>query len=59
MILEASLNLAHQLGLKSVAEGVETLESWRYLRAAGCDVAQGWLIARAMPAEQLTGWAEQ
>ena len=59
MILEASLNLAHQLGLKSVAEGVETLENWRYLQAAGCDVAQGWLIAKAMPAEQLTGWAER
>lgn len=58
MILEASLNLAHQLGLNTVAEGVEELKDWHFLREAGCDVAQGWLIARAMPAEQIASWAE-
>lgn len=58
-ILESSLNLAHQLGLKTVAEGVEKEADWHYLKQAGCDVAQGWLIARAMPAEQLPEWATQ
>ncbi len=57
-IVEASLNLAQQLGLKTVAEGVEQPEDWCFLREAGCDVAQGWLIARAMPAEHLSGWVE-
>lgn len=58
-ILQASLNLAQQLGLKTVAEGVELTEDWRFLRDAGCDVAQGWLIARAMPAEQVADWAKE
>lgn len=57
-IVEASLNLAQQLGLKTVAEGVELPEDWCFLRKAGCDVAQGWLIGRAMPAEQIQEWNE-
>ena len=55
-ILDASLRMARKLGMKTVAEGIEDRADWDHLRAAGCDVAQGWFIARAMPAERLPGW---
>jgi EAL domain-containing protein (putative c-di-GMP-specific phosphodiesterase class I) len=55
-ILEASLGLARELGLRTVAEGVEEREDWDLLRAAGCDIAQGYLIARPMPGDEVDGW---
>lgn len=50
-ITSTVVNLAHRLGLKIVAEGVETIEQEAYLRAIACDVGQGYLYARAMPAD--------
>ena len=55
-IFEASLRMAQQLGLKTVAEGVEDTDDWEFLRQTGCDMAQGFLIARPMPADALTDW---
>lgn len=55
-IVEASLAMARQLGLKSVAEGVEVLTDWHQMRAMGCDIAQGFFIARPMPADQFDAW---
>lgn len=55
-ILEASLGMARQLGLRTVAEGVEDREDWEFLRECACDLAQGYFIARPMPAEQLVAW---
>jgi EAL domain-containing protein (putative c-di-GMP-specific phosphodiesterase class I) len=55
-IVEASLGMARQLSMKTVAEGVENREDWDFLRAAGCRVAQGYFIARPMPATELAGW---
>jgi EAL domain-containing protein (putative c-di-GMP-specific phosphodiesterase class I) len=57
-ILEGSLNMAEQLGLRSVAEGVETEDDWQVLRALHCDVAQGYFIGRPMPAERLAEWLD-
>lgn len=48
--------MARQLGMKSVAEGVEDRDDWDFLRAAGCDLAQGYFIAKPMPAAQLPAW---
>ena len=56
-IVEATLAMAHDLGLKSVAEGVEVRADWDVLRALGCDVAQGYLIALPMPGDDLPAWA--
>lgn len=58
-IVEASLSIVRQLKLRSVAEGVETEPEWRLLRGLGCDVAQGYFIARPMPAEALPAWAQE
>lgn len=52
-IVHASISLAHTLGLKAVAERVESLDTWKLLRALGCDQIQGYLIAEPMPAEEL------
>lgn len=50
-IVHASISLAHTLGLKAVAERVESVSTWKLLQALGCDQIQGYLIARPMPAE--------
>ncbi len=56
-IVKASIEMAHQLGMLTVAEGVEDASDWDTVRDAGCDVAQGYFIARPMTADQLPGWA--
>ncbi|GIL05983.1 MAG: transcriptional regulator [Betaproteobacteria bacterium] len=55
-ILEANLGMAKQLGLRTVAEGVEDRDDWDCLRALGCDLAQGWFVARPMPANEVPNW---
>jgi diguanylate cyclase (GGDEF)-like protein/PAS domain S-box-containing protein len=49
-IVKATIDMAHAVGLTVVAEGVETREQEHYLRAFGCDHAQGYLYARPQPA---------
>jgi EAL domain-containing protein (putative c-di-GMP-specific phosphodiesterase class I) len=58
-ILDASLGLARQMGISSVGEGVETVDDWHCLRRAGCNVAQGYLIARPMSAEHVQAWMHE
>jgi EAL domain-containing protein (putative c-di-GMP-specific phosphodiesterase class I) len=55
-IVRSIIELASALGLRVVAEGVETSAAWDRLAAYGCDVAQGWFLAKAMPAYELDGW---
>ncbi len=57
-ILEGSISLAKGLGMKSVAEGVETEEDWHLLRELDCDLAQGYFIGRPMPPERIPGWLD-
>ncbi|STX42226.1 regulatory protein (GGDEF, EAL and PAS domains) [Legionella donaldsonii] len=57
IIVSSSLEMAKKLKLTSVAEGVETVEDWNYLLELGCDLAQGYLIAKPMPAEEFYNWA--
>ena len=47
-IVESSVEMARRLGITSVAEGVETQEDWDVLKAAGCDLAQGFFIAKPL-----------
>jgi diguanylate cyclase (GGDEF)-like protein len=55
-IVESTIMLSHALGLTVVAEGVETQAELRWLRAHGCDIAQGYGIGRPMTAAQLQEW---
>jgi EAL domain-containing protein (putative c-di-GMP-specific phosphodiesterase class I) len=55
-IYHASLGLAQQLGMKTVAEGVEDRADWDFLRSTGCDLAQGYFIAKPMPAAEIPDW---
>lgn len=50
--------MARQLGMRAVSEGVEDEADWVFLRASGCDLAQGYHIARPMPAEEVARWVE-
>jgi EAL domain-containing protein (putative c-di-GMP-specific phosphodiesterase class I) len=50
-IAEAIIVMAHKLGMRVIAEGVETVEQRNMLAAAGCDFGQGYLYAKPMPAE--------
>ena len=54
-IVQSTIELGHSLGLSVVAEGVEDVEVLEVLRDLGCDLAQGYAIARALPPEQLVG----
>ena len=58
-ILKSTLDMARQLGLRTVAEGVEDRADWDCLRALACDLAQGYLIARPMPADDVPAWASE
>lgn len=56
LIVQTTIGLASSLGLRTVAEGVETREQIDLLRELGCDVAQGFLIHRPAPAPDLGQW---
>jgi EAL domain-containing protein (putative c-di-GMP-specific phosphodiesterase class I) len=56
VVLKASLDIARQLKIKVVAQGVETLEDWNMLKGLGCNIAQGHFIAEAMDAEAYVAW---
>ena len=55
-IVRATVSMARELGLRVVAEGIETADVAGMLRDIGCDVAQGWYFARAMPEGELCAW---
>ncbi len=57
-IVMASARMAWQLGMKTVAEGVENRDDWDFVCEAGCDVIQGYFISRPLPAETLPGWID-
>ncbi len=57
-IVRSIVDLGHNLDLHVVGEGVESEAVWEILRDTGCDSAQGYLLARPMPVEQLARWLE-
>lgn len=56
-IVRSTITMAHDLGMSVVAEGIETAAQLDQLRELGCDTAQGYLLGRPQPAEQI-GWPE-
>ena len=59
LLVKSTVDLAHSLGLKIVAEGVETAESLAILTAMGCDLAQGYFIARPMPLTKVVDFLDE
>ncbi|MFL6734064.1 MAG: EAL domain-containing protein [Sphingomicrobium sp.] len=59
LIVRCIVDLAHGLGLTTTAEGVETVDQLAILRELGCDLAQGYLISRALGPDRLQSWREQ
>lgn len=53
VIIDSIINLVRRMGLKAVAEGVETDKQLAYLRQRGCDQIQGYLISRPQPASEI------
>jgi diguanylate cyclase (GGDEF)-like protein len=59
VIVRAVVDLARNLGLQTVAEGVEDLATWERLRELGCDSVQGYYLARPMAAELFWAWLKE
>ncbi len=58
-IVRATVELAHNMGLRVVAEGVETQTVLRQLQESGCDEAQGFFVSRPLPAADFFAWVER
>lgn len=58
LIVKSTLDMAHGLGLKVVAEGIENEATWRLLQEWGCEMAQGYFIGRPMSLDKLTEWLD-
>lgn len=59
VIVRSTIDLAHNLGLKVTAEGVETQGVWDLLNMLGCDRSQGFFMGRPMPMEKLRDWLKE
>jgi diguanylate cyclase (GGDEF)-like protein/PAS domain S-box-containing protein len=59
VIVRSTIDLAHNLGLEVIAEGVESEEIWNRLTEMGCDTAQGYYMCRPIPADQLSQWLKE
>ncbi len=56
IVVESSIEMAHKLQVKSVAEGVETQQDWDLLKSMGCDTAQGYFIAKPLSQTDFKGF---
>ena len=55
-IVRSTIDLGHNMGLRVVAEGIESEAVWRLLAALGCDEGQGYFMSRPIPGDQLADW---
>jgi diguanylate cyclase (GGDEF)-like protein len=58
-IVRSTIDLGHNMGLRVVAEGIESEAVWRLLAKMGCDQGQGYFMSRPIPGDQLIGWLER
>ena len=59
VIVRSTIDLGHNMGLKVVAEGVESAEGYAILKRFGCDMAQGYFISRPLPSPQFLAWMNE
>jgi len=55
-IVRSTIDLGHNMGLRVVAEGLESKEAWDLLSRMGCDLGQGYFVSRPMAADRLPDW---
>ncbi|WP_295955985.1 EAL domain-containing protein [Rhodoferax sp.] len=58
-IVRSTIDLAHNMGLSVVAEGVENIEIWHLLREQKCDEAQGYYMSKPLPVDAFKAWRER
>jgi EAL domain-containing protein (putative c-di-GMP-specific phosphodiesterase class I) len=58
IMVQRTIEMAHDLGMHVIAEGVETQEQLDILRSNGCDMAQGYLFSRPIPAKDMVNWLQ-
>jgi len=58
VMVQKTIEIGHELGMKVIGEGVETQEQLEFLRENGCDVVQGYLFSRPLPAKGLQAWLQ-
>jgi EAL domain-containing protein (putative c-di-GMP-specific phosphodiesterase class I) len=58
VIVRSTVDLAHSLGLRSVAEGVESASAMGILESLGCDLVQGFHLCKPLPADELRDWLQ-
>jgi diguanylate cyclase (GGDEF)-like protein len=56
IIVNSTIELAHNMGLKVVAEGIENIDTWGLLDKMGCDYGQGYYMAKPMPVSDFNSW---
>jgi EAL domain-containing protein (putative c-di-GMP-specific phosphodiesterase class I) len=55
-VVRATIALAHDLGTRVVAEGIESQAAWSRVAALGCELVQGYWVARPMAGEHIDTW---
>ena len=58
VIVRSTIDLAHNLGLKVTAEGVENQDTWEILTVLGCDTAQGYFMSKPLAIDRLEQWLQ-
>jgi len=58
IMVQKTIEMGHELGMHVIAEGVETQEQLDFLRANGCDSAQGYFFSRPIPVKEMINWLE-
>jgi EAL domain-containing protein (putative c-di-GMP-specific phosphodiesterase class I) len=59
VIVGATIDLGHNLGLKVVAEGVEDEQTWQLLKHRGCDIAQGYYMSPPLAKHRFEEWLKE
>lgn len=59
IIVSSTIELAHNMGLHVVAEGIENIEVWKFLQEMNCDYGQGYYMSRPIPVTDFEAWQQQ